>query len=304
MDDSAPLLELDGEPLAKPGGSGALVYKCKLAGVNDPCAVKFPGDKGRPGEQFGGTKGRGGRCKTIVDHAHIVRFHHLSTCRAIGGLPHIALVMELLPTSLETLIDQRAKSSRPFGVIRLASIATQLASALAHLHSLSPPMLHRDVKPANCFFPAAALAADNEDATDLRPAALRRLRHGDCDQGACRRLYRHAVGVDTARDVCAAGASHASRCVGLRHDVAMVYTAWRLLGRGDNGGAGGAHHGQAQPALPIFESVDESLSKWPAELEPIVELARKCCAAEQGERPRAEELGVALAPIAAGELSA
>ena len=304
MDDSAPLLELDGEPLAKPGGSGALVYKCKLAGVNDPCAVKFLATKGGRESNLEVLRAEVALCKTIVDHAHIVRFHHLSTCRAIGGLPHIALVMELLPTSLETLIDQRAKSSRPFGVIRLASIATQLASALAHLHSLSPPMLHRDVKPANCFFPAAALAADNEDATDLGL-----LRLGDFDTAiATKEPVVDFIGtpsVSTPPEMFAQQAHHTQADVW----AYGMTLQWCIL-LGDCLGEATMEEleeritAKPNPRLPIFESVDESLSKWPAELEPIVELARKCCAAEQGERPRAEELGVALAPIAAGELSA
>ena len=88
MDESAPLLELDGEPLAKPGGSGALVYKGKLAGVNDPCAVKFLATKGGRESNLEVLRAEVAICKTIVEHAHIVRFHHLSTCCAIGQRVH------------------------------------------------------------------------------------------------------------------------------------------------------------------------------------------------------------------------
>lgn len=106
------------------------------------------------------------------------------------GSPHIAIVMEFLPVSLEGLLLERSlaqpvrpveaprlppTTSRPqpsicfshavtacslppvaqprqFSPGRFGSIVSELVTAVTYLHSLSPPVLHRDIKPANVFF--------------------------------------------------------------------------------------------------------------------------------------------------------
>jgi serine/threonine protein kinase len=63
-----------------------------------------------------------------------------------------------LPVSLDALIESRAAAEprRPFSAARCGAIVRDIADGLAYLHGLEPPLLPRDLKPANCFFDAAA----------------------------------------------------------------------------------------------------------------------------------------------------
>ncbi len=59
-----------------------------------------------------------------------------------------AIVMELMPLgSLYTLLHDRSNTSLSWSIrVRLALHA---AKAIAHLHALDPPILHRDIKSPN-----------------------------------------------------------------------------------------------------------------------------------------------------------
>ncbi|MBM3465892.1 MAG: serine/threonine protein kinase, partial [Armatimonadetes bacterium] len=57
------------------------------------------------------------------------------------------MVMELIIG--ETLDDRMTRQRAPFGENELLPILRQLASALQYLHSLSPPVIFRDLKPSN-----------------------------------------------------------------------------------------------------------------------------------------------------------
>jgi serine/threonine protein kinase len=81
-----------------------------------------------------------------VDHPHAIRL--LDTFSDKGDL---CLVVPLLRPGAR-VFEGRALPLAPAAVARAGY---QLASALAYLHGLSPPLLHRDVKPANLLLQAA-----------------------------------------------------------------------------------------------------------------------------------------------------
>ena len=208
-----------GESLAKPGGSGARVHKCRLEEVapGEELAVKLLPRSARA-DQLEVLVAEAELCQSL-HHESIVRFLHCASSISISGAAHCAIVMELLPVSLEDLIVRRAAaqaaaaqaaaaqpasaegassssppplppSSAPFGFAELSSVATQLAAALSYLHTGlgGPPLLHRDVKPGNIFFEAAAGDALDEELAGRRSAGeglapAGRLRLGDFDVG-------------------------------------------------------------------------------------------------------------------------
>ena len=176
---SGPELELVGEPLAKPGGSGARVHRCRLEGHGQvPLAVKLLPTSARP-DQLAVLAAEVELCRRLRDTS-IVKFVHLSTSLGVGGVSHCAIVMELLPVSLhgpvvararphththphdsshhtwqvslEGLVEVRAsqRTREPFDATRLMAITHGIAAGLDYLHArCSPPVLHRDVKPGN-----------------------------------------------------------------------------------------------------------------------------------------------------------
>ncbi len=93
------------------------------------------------------------RATGLFEAFRLARFAHPSIVRvydgnclepALGGFPYVT--MELLEGG--TLEDLEDGSGRRF-VIDLLDACDQLADALAHAHSQSPPIIHRDVKPTN-----------------------------------------------------------------------------------------------------------------------------------------------------------
>lgn len=58
------------------------------------------------------------------------------------------LVIEFIPGSnLVSLLDR--PGARPFPVAQVAAWGARIAEALAHMHRMSPPVVHRDMKPDN-----------------------------------------------------------------------------------------------------------------------------------------------------------
>lgn len=77
-----------------------------------------------------------------LKHNNIVSLVGISTNPLI-------MVMELCPYgSLDTLLYKKADAISE--VLRF-KIARDIASALAYLHSLVPPLIHRDLRSPNCF---------------------------------------------------------------------------------------------------------------------------------------------------------
>ena len=79
---------------------------------------------------------------TKVQHPNLVRFEGYST----DG-PQKCLVLECMDSALDTRL---VSTSQPaLGWQQLVQIAVDVCRALVHLHSLSPPLFHRDVKCQN-----------------------------------------------------------------------------------------------------------------------------------------------------------
>lgn len=190
-----PALELLGEPLSAPGGSGARVHRCRLDGLREDLAVKLLPRSARS-DQVAVLTAEIELCRSLSS-ASIVKFVHLATNHGIGGVGHCAIVMELLPVSLEGLITRRTAaaaaarlpSPRPFGAAALGSIARQMAAALVYLHEGAGgglAVLHRDVKPGNIFFEAPALSVLQAelDESPASPAAATGSGEGAASDGA------------------------------------------------------------------------------------------------------------------------
>src|SRR5205807_5426501 len=84
----------------------------------------------------------------LGSHPHVVTFH------AIGITDDTPwLAMEFLPASLAmNLADSPAPPAE------VSKLLLHVASALAHMHSREPAMLHNDLKPANILLSSPPLA--------------------------------------------------------------------------------------------------------------------------------------------------
>lgn len=302
-DDTSP------KPLAPAGGSGALVYRCRLDGVDEPLAVKILKRSTARADHLTTLRAEVAMCRPLA-HSSIVRFVHSSTAMRIDGERHVAIVMQLLPTSIDALIAARAECvpPRPFSVSRLAAVARQLADALAYLHDgLSPPLLHRDIKPANIFLSAAALAADaHDDAADDEVVGGVRL--GDFDVAVrAEQSLIDFVGTPTIStppemwlqqphhtpaDVWAYGMT--LQCCMLLGDPLVDATMTDIEQR---------LTATPNPKIPLFDAAaDGARAATDALYGELAELARKCCCHEPKERLAAAELHAHVPP--AEQLSA
>ncbi|GMF19371.1 unnamed protein product [Phytophthora lilii] len=82
-----------------------------------------------------------------MDHPHIVSFIGV----AWDSLSDICVVLEFMEGGeLRTLLDKYEKENHPVGFDRQkTTIALEVCHALTYLHSLSPPVIHRDLKSRN-----------------------------------------------------------------------------------------------------------------------------------------------------------
>ncbi|KAG2520915.1 hypothetical protein JM16_006530, partial [Phytophthora kernoviae] len=82
-----------------------------------------------------------------MEHPHIVSFVGV----AWESLSDLCVVLEFMEGGeLRTLLDGFVVSNHPMGFDRQkASIALQVCHALTYLHSLKPPVIHRDLKSRN-----------------------------------------------------------------------------------------------------------------------------------------------------------
>jgi serine/threonine protein kinase len=279
-----------GQPLAKPGGSGALVHRCTLEGVDGELAVKLLDCTNARESSFEALSTEVELCRDL-SHPQIVRFLHLSTSLAVpfdGGNPHLAIVMELLPTSLEDLILERRSTMppRPFSAARLASIVRELVAALSYLHGLSPPLLHRDLKPANIFFDSGALEDDRAES-----GAACRLRVGDFDTSVrCDSPLVEFIGtpVTTPPEMFAFEPHHRPADIW----ALGIVICWMLTLSDPMGEMSMPQWESAisasPPELPIFTVATDP--PWAMGAEQFVELARRCCATQPEARPMAADL--------------
>jgi serine/threonine-protein kinase TNNI3K len=82
-----------------------------------------------------------------MDHPHIVAFVGV----AWDSLSDLCVVLEFMEGGeLRTLLDKCEDENHPVGFNRQkATIALQVCHALTYLHSLEPPVIHRDLKSRN-----------------------------------------------------------------------------------------------------------------------------------------------------------
>ncbi|KAL3669717.1 hypothetical protein V7S43_005098 [Phytophthora oleae] len=82
-----------------------------------------------------------------MDHPHIISFIGV----AWDSLSDLCLVLEYMDGGdLRTLLDKYLKSRQPVGITKTkATIALNVCHALTYLHSLNPPVVHRDLKSRN-----------------------------------------------------------------------------------------------------------------------------------------------------------
>jgi len=83
----------------------------------------------------------------IMDHQNIVSFVGV----AWDSLSDVCVVLEFMDGGdLRTMLDKYEEESQPVGLNRqMISIALQVCHALVYLHSLQPPVIHRDLKSRN-----------------------------------------------------------------------------------------------------------------------------------------------------------
>ncbi|KAL3669716.1 hypothetical protein V7S43_005097 [Phytophthora oleae] len=82
----------------------------------------------------------------IMHHPHIITFIGV----AWDSLSDLCVVLELMDGDLRTLLNKYERTNVPVGVDRpKAIIALHVCHALTYLHSLMPPVLHRDLKSRN-----------------------------------------------------------------------------------------------------------------------------------------------------------
>ncbi|KAE8912844.1 hypothetical protein PF005_g5082 [Phytophthora fragariae] len=83
----------------------------------------------------------------IMDHPHVVSFVGV----AWDSLSDVCVVLEFMDGGdLRTLLNKYETSKHPVGFNKLkATIALHVCHALTYLHSLAPPVIHRDLKSRN-----------------------------------------------------------------------------------------------------------------------------------------------------------
>jgi serine/threonine protein kinase len=123
------------------GGGGGEVY----AAVNQAgqrLAIKFI--KPNPHNRWSGLDTWINECNSSLkcqNHPHIVQvFEYFQTNQG-----HLVIVMELANCSLANLIKQGYR----FDAKAICSVGRQVTQALSYIHSLTAPIIHRDVTPKN-----------------------------------------------------------------------------------------------------------------------------------------------------------
>jgi interleukin-1 receptor-associated kinase 1 len=145
------------------GGGSCVVYKAELYGT--AVAIKHLELCSAPGatEQH---PDAGGEIQFSAECELLMRISHPAICRMLGFSvdgPQRCIVLELcVGGSLEDRLACEAVKGRarpPLPWEQRVRIALDMADALVYLHTLEPkPMLHRDVKTANCLLDEAGQA--------------------------------------------------------------------------------------------------------------------------------------------------
>jgi serine/threonine protein kinase len=155
-------------------------------------------------------------------------------------------------------------------------------------------MVHRDIKPDNLCFHAAAMADDERDAGGRAGLKL-------IDFGCAARTHEPVVEntgtiATTPPEMFADAPHHAPADVWAMGIVLL----WCMMLRSPLGeltlSEWEARISAAPPQLPLFDSPGRSLY-WPAALEPMAAIARRCCARAPAERASAAAVRAACAAV-------
>ena len=131
------------------GGMGSIYLADDLRLEGRQCALKeVEHDRNLPPEMLRQARDQFLREATVLarlDHPNLPK---VSDFFSIGGRDY--LVMDYIPgKDLRTLMNEERQKESFLEEDDILSWASQLASALAYLHSQDPQILHRDIKPSN-----------------------------------------------------------------------------------------------------------------------------------------------------------
>ena len=131
------------------GGMGSIYLADDLRLEGRQCALKeVEHDRTLPVDLLQQAREQFLREATILarlDHPNLPK---VSDFFSIGGRDY--LVMDYVPgTDLRTLMIEARQRGGYLPETEVLRVASQLADALAYLHSLEPPIVHRDIKPSN-----------------------------------------------------------------------------------------------------------------------------------------------------------
>ena len=92
-----------------------------------------------------------GRVMATLDHPNVVTLHNF-----FEEAGRFFLVMQYVEgDALEALLERERKAGRTLSVARVLELASGILRGLAHGHTREPPVVHRDVKPANILIDKA-----------------------------------------------------------------------------------------------------------------------------------------------------
>jgi len=124
------------------GGSGAQIYKATYGGLTFAAKVM----KGDMVPEMIDPIKREIHIMESIDNEHVVKYlgHHITESE-------IRLYMALYSSTLHDEINQRRKQKMPYKPAEICRFMTLITKGLSYLHSMNPPILHRDLKSENIF---------------------------------------------------------------------------------------------------------------------------------------------------------
>lgn len=132
-------------------GGFAFVYQASARGSTENCAVKrFVVQEGAEES----VKQEVLVQKRLSPHANIVCYldHVFVPKREGAACPELFVAMEFCDGSLTRMVNDHIANKTEFPDAEVVKVVSHLVNALAHMHSQSPPITHRDLKIENVLF--------------------------------------------------------------------------------------------------------------------------------------------------------